>query len=147
MTTATSIRAKLYNVSKRENLPYQVIIFRYLHERLLFRLSKSTYASLFYLKGGNLIYALDGVASRPTNDIDFSVLSPDIDESYIKAAFVEICQIPWEPDTVWFDTGSIATQQIAGHRQHGIRLLIDAGFDTIKQRIQNDIHANQSIII
>ena len=139
MTTATSIRAKLYNVSKRENLSYQVIIFRYLHERLLFRLSKSTYAGLFCLKGGNLMYAFDGLVSRPTNDLDFAFISPDFDESYIKAAFAEICRIPWEADTVWFDAKSISTRPITGHKQQGIRLLIDAGFDTIKQRIQIDV--------
>ncbi|MCX6279546.1 MAG: nucleotidyl transferase AbiEii/AbiGii toxin family protein [Bacteroidetes bacterium] len=139
MTKATSIRAKLYNISKRENLTYQGIIFRYIHERLLFRLSKSSYSGLFCLKGGNLMYALDGLASRPTNDLDFSFIASDFDESYIKAAFAEICRIPWEEDKVWFDAGSIATQQIAGHRQHGIRLLIDAGFDTIIQRLQIDV--------
>ena len=139
MIQATSIRAKLYNLSKRENLPYQGIIFRYLHERLLFRLSKSSYSGLFCLKGGNLMYALDGLASRPTNDLDFAFISPDYDEAYIKAAFAEICRIPWEADKVWFDAESIATQQIAGHRHQGIRLLIDAGFDTIIQRIQIDV--------
>ena len=66
----TSVRAVLMNLSQREGLPFQQVITRYLHERLLYRLSMSRYKQNFILKGGNLLYALEGLHIRPTMDID-----------------------------------------------------------------------------
>lgn len=51
MNKAASIRARLQNVAKKENIAFQVIDFRYLHERFLYRLSKSPYKDNFCLKG------------------------------------------------------------------------------------------------
>jgi hypothetical protein len=61
MTTnySHSIKAKLLNVSKQENIQYQQLLTRYFHERLLFRLSVSYYRSRFILKGGALLYAYE----------------------------------------------------------------------------------------
>lgn len=52
-----SIRAKLLNVAKKENVFYQTILTRYFQERLLYRLSKTRFRGNFYLKGGALMYA------------------------------------------------------------------------------------------
>lgn len=46
------------------------VLVRYLHERLLFRISASPYKSHFLLKGSSLLFALDGFKARPTIDID-----------------------------------------------------------------------------
>ena len=46
-----SIRAKLLNVAKKENIFYQTILTRYFQERLLYRMSQTRYRSNFYLKG------------------------------------------------------------------------------------------------
>jgi hypothetical protein len=51
--SSISIKAVLLNLSQKENVPFQQIITRYLHERLLFRVSLSDYKSSFVLKGGN----------------------------------------------------------------------------------------------
>lgn len=50
-----SIRAKLLNVAKKENVFYQTILTRYFQERLLYRLSKTRFWGNFYLKGGALM--------------------------------------------------------------------------------------------
>jgi hypothetical protein len=68
---AASIRAKLMNLARDENLSFQLTILRYLHERFLFRLSVSKYSDNFLLKGGALLYALEGSKTRSTKDIDF----------------------------------------------------------------------------
>ncbi len=39
--TAKSIRARLLNLARRENLSFQLVIIRYMQERLLFRLAVS----------------------------------------------------------------------------------------------------------
>lgn len=65
-----SIKAKLLSISRVGNKNHQLTLTRYFQERLLFRLSRSEYADRFFLKGGVLIYALEGEASRPTLDLD-----------------------------------------------------------------------------
>jgi hypothetical protein len=71
MTTknyARSVRAKLLNISKEENVFYQSILTRYFQERLLYRLSVSPYKERFILKGGALLYAQEHVISAVRND-------------------------------------------------------------------------------
>ena len=55
---AVSIRARLLNLAKKEGIDFQHIIIRFLHERLLYRLSVSDYSQQLILKGGAFIYAM-----------------------------------------------------------------------------------------
>ena len=64
-----SIRTKLLNVAKKEDVFYQTILTRYFQERLLYRVSQTKYRNNFYLKGGALMYAYEQFAARPTLDI------------------------------------------------------------------------------
>lgn len=45
-----SIRAKLLNIAKQENIFFQTILTRYFQERLLYRMSLTQYKEHFYLK-------------------------------------------------------------------------------------------------
>ena len=67
---AKSIKAKLLNIARNYNLDYQVLLIRYLYERLLYRLAISRFREKFCLKGGALLYALEKEFARPTLDID-----------------------------------------------------------------------------
>lgn len=66
-----SIRSKLLNISKKEDVFHQTILTRFFQERLLYRMSQTRYRDNFYLKGGALMYAYEKFAARPTLDIDF----------------------------------------------------------------------------
>ena len=66
-----SIRSKLLNIAKNEDVYYQTVLTRYFQERLVYRISQTGYRKNFYLKGGALMYAHEGFAARPTLDIDF----------------------------------------------------------------------------
>lgn len=65
-----SIKTRLLNLAKEEKQDYMKVLVRYLHERLLFRISASPYKCHFLLKGSSLLFALDGFKARPTIDID-----------------------------------------------------------------------------
>jgi len=135
-----SIKAVLLNLAKQENLVFQQIITRYFHERLLYRISLSEYKSHFVLKGGNLIYAIEGLQTRPTVDIDMLAKNLNNDKENIKQIFKKICRIHFENDCVIFDSETITVFDIAEEKKYsGIRLLIGAQLDTIKQTIQIDI--------
>lgn len=52
-----SVRERLLNLSRMEHYNPQMMISRYMQERLLYRLSVSNYRERFILKGGALLYA------------------------------------------------------------------------------------------
>ena len=140
MTTSTSIRARLRNISKKEQISFQLLIYRYLHERLFYRMSISKYTNNFILKGGNLIYANQGLLSRPTRDVDYLAINITNDIEDVKSVFAELCYIEYSNDKVSFDAKSIVLEKISEQDKYsGIRIFIIAEFDTIKQKIQIDI--------
>lgn len=135
-----SIRTKLLNVAKKENVFYQTILTRYFQERLLYRMSQTRYRNNFYLKGGALMYAYERFAARPTLDIDFLGNNISNEGSSITAAFKEICSVPFEEDGVIFDVEHITAQNITEFKDyHGIRLSIPVKMDSIAQVLTMDI--------
>lgn len=138
--SAKSIRAKLLNVSKKENLSFQLIVIRYFQERLLYRLSHSSYKDTFCLKGGVLLYLFEEHKSRPTMDIDFLASNTRNEAENLKTIFKEICQIDYPNDAVTFDFETIATSEIIKQGNYnGVRIKITGNLDTIKQNLQIDI--------
>lgn len=138
--TGKSIRARLLNLARKENLSYQLVIIRYTQERLLFRLAMSMYSKNFCLKGGVLLYVYSREQSRPTLDIDFLGTNIPNELEALKAAFRDICSIYYPPDAVTFDPSSISAEEIAGQDKYpGTRLFVNAELDTIRQRIQVDV--------
>jgi predicted nucleotidyltransferase component of viral defense system len=137
---SASVRGRLTSLARKQGLSFQLIIIRYLQERFMYRLSQSSYRNNFYLKGGALIYALEGSKTRFTLDIDFLGREISNNMESIKAAFAEICNLPCSSDSVLFDSESVDAEIISEHnRQNGVRLFIDGSFHTIKQRLQIDI--------
>lgn len=135
-----SIRTKLLNVAKKENIFYQTILTRYFQERLLYRMSQTRYRNNFYLKGGALMYAYERFAARPTLDIDFLGNNISNKGTSIIAAFKEICSVPFEEDGVIFDVEHITAQNITEFKDyHGIRLSIPVKMDSIAQVLTMDI--------
>lgn len=135
-----SIRTKLLNVAKKEDVFYQTILTRFFQERLLFRMSQTRYRNNFYLKGGALMYAYERFAARPTLDIDFLGKNISNEGATIVAAFKEICSLPYDEDGIIFDIDHITSQNITEFKDyHGIRLSIPVKMDTIAQVLTMDI--------
>jgi len=135
-----SVKAKLLNLSKEEKIPYQLLLVRYVQERLLYRLAQSKYKNRFYLKGGALLYAHEQFKARPTLDIDFLGNNINNDKQIVKEAFSEICGILCEKDGIHFQVDTIETEEINENRIYkGIRLHVTAQLDTVCQKIAMDI--------
>ncbi len=138
--SAASIRSKLQQIARSEGLAFQTIIFRFLHERFLFRLSKSAYKNQFYLKGGAFLYSFEETKTRPTKDLDFLAKSIQNDLSAIESAFKHLCQLEYPSDTVWFDPDSVKSERISEQDKYeGVRVFLEGGFDRIRQSLQIDI--------
>lgn len=135
-----SIRARLLNVAKQEEVFYQTILTRYFQERLLYRISQTRYRKNFYLKGGALMYAYERFTARPTLDIDFLGTHISNNKEHITEAFREICAVECMEDGVRFATDKITAQSIAEFKDyHGVRLSIPVTMDTIAQVMTMDI--------
>lgn len=135
-----SIRARLLNVARQENIFFQTILTRYFQERLLYRMSQTHYKNNFYLKGGALMYAYEHFSARPTLDIDFLGSNISNDGEKIINVFKEICAVPCDEDDVYFDLARISAQNITEFRDyHGIRLSVPVSMDTIAQVMTMDI--------
>ncbi len=135
-----SIRARLLNVAKQEEVFYQTILTRYFQERLLYRISQTRYRENFYLKGGALMYAYEMFAARPTLDIDFLGTHISNDGERIAEAFREICAVGCKEDGVLFAGEKITTGNITEFKDyHGVRLSIPVAMDTIAQVLTMDV--------
>jgi len=141
-----SIRARLKNIADKENIPFQLILTRYFHERLLYRISISEYVGNFFLKGGLLLYAFEGLHTRPTKDIDMLVKHIDNDKDNIKSICAEICRINHPEDCAAFDATSLSISDITEDAKYrGVRVLLEAGLDTIRQVLQIDFGFSDNI--
>lgn len=113
-----SIRMRLLNLSQQTGVPYNTVVLRYLHERLLYRLSRSGLKSHFILKGSSLLYAAQGVVSRPTKDVDFLGYHISRAPEHIRAAFANILSIECAEDAVRFDTSGLDVSEITVNKEY-----------------------------
>ena len=141
-----SVKTRLLNIAKKEDIAFQVLIFRYLHERFLYRLSVSEYKNSFFLKGGALLYVYEGTLTRPTKDVDLLGENVPNDLIEVKIIFQEIAQLETD-DAVWFDANTIKTEAIKENEKYeGVRVYMDGGFHTVKNIIQIDIGFGDVIV-
>jgi predicted nucleotidyltransferase component of viral defense system len=134
-----SIRARLLNISKAENIDFDSLLLRYMQERFLYRLSISEYKNNFVLKGGLLLLSLDIPETRLTIDIDFLATRIKNKPDIIAAAFNEVSKIDVN-DGVRFDGDSIRHEYIQEDADYvGLRFKMMAHLAQAKKRVQIDI--------
>lgn len=135
-----SVKERLLNLSRAERYNPQMMISRYMQERLLYRLSVSNYRERFILKGGALLYAHDRFEARPTMDIDFMATRINNDKENVKRIIKEICNAECAPDGVSYDADTVDAEDITVNREyHGVRVSVVAHLDTARQRVSMDI--------
>lgn len=135
-----SVKDRLLNMMNTSGYPYMYLLTRYLNERLLYRLSVSHYKEHFFLKGGSLIYAYNGLETRPTVDIDFMADYITRDREVLRTVFQEILSIECVEDGVIFKVDNIEIEPIAIDKKYpGTRLSFIACLDSITHRMSIDI--------
>ncbi len=70
MNTSMQLKARVRNMAKEKNLEAEVVLRQYMLEKVLEKISLSTYKDNFVLKGGMLIAAIVGIDARSTMDMD-----------------------------------------------------------------------------
>ena len=93
MINIESIKAKIRNLAKNNNLSSQEVLQMFLFERFLERLSKSEYRSNFVIKGGFLVSSLIGINNRTTMDMDSTIKGLPLTEENITKVVNNIINI------------------------------------------------------
>ena len=117
--TAASIRQRLYNLSKQQNIDLDAVLLRFAVERVLARISQSSYANRFVLKGAMLFALWADHPHRATRDMD--LLGFDVqDAEQIKAIFQDLLTQPQPADDgLIFHTNTIAVAPIRALDEYG----------------------------
>lgn len=135
-----SVRARLLNLMNETGYKYMYLLARYFNERLLYRVSVSQYRDNFLLKGGSLLYAMNGLEARPTVDIDFMASRISRDRESLTRVFHEILSVECDEDGVTFDVDNVKVEPITVEKEYpGTRFYFTAHMDTIAYNMSVDI--------
>lgn len=137
---AASVRARLLSISRERNQPFELLLTRYVLERLLYRLTTTRYRDRFILKGAMLLAARSADPFRPTRDVDLLGFG-DPDPQAMLAVFRDVCAVTLD-DGVVFDAAALEIDRIREELEYGglriktnaevggarVRVVIDVGF-------------------
>ncbi len=135
---AASIRARLKNHADAAGEDFNLTLTRYGLERLLYRLSASTHAGRFLLKGALLFSLWYDQPRRPTRDADLLAFGPDAIDAMVDT-FREICAVPCD-DGLILDPGSVRGAEIRKSAGYGgVRIELQARLDGARISLQADV--------
>jgi len=106
MKNSQQLKDLIKNMTKESGINPQILITKYMIERLLERISVSKYKDRFILKGGMLISSLIGYELRSTMDVDTTIKSIPLSEENLYNIFNEVTKIDID-DNVSFKIKSI----------------------------------------
>jgi hypothetical protein len=116
--TAASVRDRLLALARERGEDFQLLLTQYGLERLLYRLSQSSYRDRFILKGAMLFLLWGDQPHRPTRDVDFLGFG-DSSEAGLQAIFRELCGIPVEDDGLTLIAESVQVETIRDETEYG----------------------------
>jgi hypothetical protein len=141
--TSKQLKDKVKNISNSDAKIAQAYIRTFIMERFLERVSVSEYHDQFILKGGLLVASLVGIDLRSTMDIDTTVRALPINETEAKEIIQNIMSIPVD-DGVSFKI-TTCKEIMSDFDYPGIRIMIEAKLDKLRQTIKIDISTDDVI--
>ena len=143
---AASVRRRLLNLSQTRGADYNALLTQYAIERFLYRLSKSTLADRFVLKGAMLFRVWAADLHRPTKDLDllgFGDPTPDA----VATAVRQIIATVVPDDGLQFDTASVTAAEIREEQEYGgIRAKLVAMLGDARIPMQVDVGFGDAIL-
>lgn len=140
---AMSLKGKIKNYAKENNITAQVVLQNFMFECFLARLADSKYKDKFVIKGGMLVSTIVGLDTRSTMDLDTTLKNLALTKEKILNALEEIFLID-KNDNVCFSLKSIEPirkDDIYG----GFCARIDAIYDSIITPLSIDISTGDII--
>ena len=143
---AASVRQRLLNKARETHRSFSEMVQYFTMERFLYRLSKSTYADKFILKGALMFAVWEAPLERPTMDID---MLGQVDNSIegIVDMTRNICIQKVAPDGIVFDEESVAGERITEDADYeGVRIKFRGKLDTVRISMQLDIGFGDAVV-
>lgn len=126
---AMSLKGRIKNYAKNNNIAAQVVLQNYMFERFLERLSMSEYSEKFVVKGGMLIAAIVGLDTRSTMDLDTTLRNLPLTEEQISLSLGSICKIDLNDDVSFVIKSIVPIRKDDIYGGYCVRM--DAIYDTI----------------
>jgi predicted nucleotidyltransferase component of viral defense system len=134
-----SVRERLRQIAMARMEDFQLVLTRYGVERLLYRLSRSSHAKLFVLKGAMLFQLWNDQPHRPTRDLDLLGRGGDSVAEVVRA-FRDICNQAVEADGLEFPAESVHGERIREDQEYeGIRVHCLARLENARIPLQIDV--------
>jgi predicted nucleotidyltransferase component of viral defense system len=130
----------LLRIARERGDDFQLVLLRYAIERLLFRLSMSSHASTFVLKGAALFTLWTGAPHRATRDLDLLGFGdPGIER--MTRLFTDVLRVDMTADDgLVFDLATLSVDLIREDQEYGgVRVTVDAYLTTAKIPLQVDV--------
>ncbi len=145
MSEAKSVLAKLKNESKKSGKSLQLHLQLFCQEELLRRISKSSYAENFILKGGLLIYTLSGFQGRATVDMDFLMRATENSLDNVQKIIGEIVNVPTGNEYIVYNI--VGCEKISIDRKYsGISVKLNAHIANTKTPLHMDFGVGDVVI-
>jgi predicted nucleotidyltransferase component of viral defense system len=135
---AASIRARLLNHARETRQDFNMVLTRYALERLLYRISVSSYRDAFLLKGALLFDLWFDIPHRPTRDADL-LRYGSAEIPHLKEIFQALCLIE-DNDGIRFQSKTVSATEIRKNSHYtGVRITMLGVLDSARCPVQVDI--------
>ena len=136
---SASVRQRLLNLRQTTGEDYNALLTQYGIERFLYRLSKSSLAGQFILKGAMLFRAWSGALHRPTKDLDLLGYGEST-PSAVADAVRKVIATSVADDGLMFDPVSVTAAEIRNEQEYGgVRVKVVAVLGTARIPVQIDV--------
>ena len=107
MKNAMQLKAIVKNIAREKRISAILVLQNYMLERVLERVSLSSYRNNFIIKGGFLIASMIGLGSRTTKDLDATIIGYPVSAESVRKMTEEILSIPVDDHISFSFKGSI----------------------------------------
>jgi len=136
---ARSVQVRLARHAKEIGVDPNLVLTRYAVERFLYRLSRSSHAERFVLKGALLLLVWLGEALRPTRDADLLGFG-DLSEAALAGIFRDVCGEPVDADAMTYLADTVCVEPIRAEDDYGgQRVTLQARMGEARLSVQVDI--------
>ena len=120
------LKAFIKKMAAEKSISAQLVMQNYMLERLLERISLSSYKQNIILKGGFLISSFVGLDTRATMDLDTTIKGFTLTRDKLREVFTEICAVKVDDD-VFFEIVGISDIR-EGDEYPGLRVALKANY-------------------
>lgn len=136
---SASVHRRLLDKAKETGRPFNELLQHFAIERFIYRLSRSSHAERFILKGALMFFVWGGGSARPTRDIDLlGRLNNSLDT--VGNAMKDACMMETEADGMIFDAESVMSERITESSEYeGVRVRFQGRLGNSRVPMQIDI--------